>query len=167
MVEISNKCGDAIKLKAKISNGASVKSKFTATLKRPNGREIEVTEDLRKGLTLKVKLPKIYGALDVESEHTNGDVEVTGKYRPSGSGAFWNAKAKGYYNPALKGERVCRTTASFAVGDDQLNLSVGGEMTVADKCKNDGAAQGPDPSVEAYKLGFLYTPTHESQYSVI
>lgn len=167
VVEISNKCGDAIKLKAKISNGDAVKSKFTATLKRPNGREIEVTEDLRKGLTLKVKLPKIYGALDVESEHTNGDVEVTGKYRPSGSNAFWNAKAKGYYNPALKGERVCRATGSFAVGDDQLNLSVGGEITIADKCKNDNAAQGVDAAVEAYKLGFLYTPTKESQYSVI
>jgi len=167
VVEISQKCGDDIKLKAKISNGAAVKSKFTATLKRPNGREIEVTEDLKKGMTLKVKLPKLYKSLDVESEHTNGDVEVTGKYRPQGSNAFWNAKGSGYYNPSQKGARVCRSTASFAVGDDQLNLSVGGEITFEDKCKNDAAARGSDPYVKGYKLGFLYTPTKESQYSVI
>lgn len=167
VVEISNQCGDAIKLKAKIANAGAVKSKFTATLKRPNGRELEITEDLKKGMTLKVKVPALYKSLDVESEHTNGDVEVTAKYRPSGSNAFWNGKASGYYNPSLKGSRVCRSTASFAVGDDQLNLSVGGQMTVEDKSKNDGAVRGAEPYVKGYKLGFLYTPTTDSQYSVI
>jgi len=57
---------------------------------------------------------------------------------------------------------------SFAVGDDQLNLSVGGQMTVEDSAKNEkGAMRGADPFVKGYKLGFLYTPTKESLYSVI
>jgi len=168
VVEISQKCGSDIKLKAKISNAGAVKSKFTATLKRPNNREIEITEDLKKGMTLKVKVPALYKSLDIESEHTNGDVEVTAKYRPNGANAFWNAKASAYYNPSLKGSRVCRSTASFAVGDDQLNLSVGGQMTVEDSSKNEkGAMRGADPYVKGYKLGFLYTPTKESLYSVI
>jgi len=168
VVEISQKCGSDIKLKAKISNAGAVKSKFTATLKRPNNRDIEITEDLKKGMTLKVKVPALYQSLDIESEHTNGDVEVTAKYRPNGANAFWNAKASAYYNPSLKGSRVCRSTASFAVGDDQLNLSVGGQMTVEDSAKNEkGAMRGADPFVKGYKLGFLYTPTKESLYSVI
>merc|ERR1712176_991034 len=54
----------------------------------------------------------------------------------------------------------------FAVGDDQLNLCVGGELTVEDRCKIDGA-NGMDPKSTDYALGFLYTPTPDSQYSVI
>merc|ERR1719361_3371692 len=129
VVEISAKCTDDIKLKTKVTTGDNVKPKFTATMKRPNGREIEVTEDLKKGMSLNIKM-------------------------------------KGYYNPDANGERVMRAKAEFAVGDDQLNLCVGGELTVEDRCKIDGA-NGMDPKSTDYALGFLYTPTPDSQYSVI
>jgi len=165
VVEISSKCTDDIKLKTSVKTGDSVKPKFTATLKRPNGREIEVTEDLKSGMSLKIKMPKFYKAVDLDSEHTNRDVSVTAKYRPTAN-AFYNTKMKGYYNPDDKGERVLRAKAEFAVGDDQLNLCVGGELTVEDRCKIDGA-QGMDPKSTDYALGFLYTPTPDSQYSVI
>eukprot|EP01083_Nonionella_stella_P028825 79433_1 len=168
--EISNKCGDNIKLKTKITSGDIVKTKFVATLKRNKGREIELCEDLRKGLSLKLKIPKIYGNIDIESEHSNSDVEVKLKYRPSsnnGSNSFYNTKLTGYYNPDSNGNRICKTKAEFAVGDDQLNLSVGGDITIEDKSKNDAAFQGMDAKVKTYTLGFLYTPTKDTQYSVI
>ena len=169
VVEITNKCSDSIKLKTKIANGDSVKTKFTATLKRPKGREIEVTEDLKKGLSVKIKLPKLYRNVDFESEHTNGDVEVTAKYRPSASApnSFYNTKLKGYYNPDKKGQRECRAKAEFAVGDDELNLSVGGDITIVDQCSNENKFDGVEPKVEPYTLGCLYTPTKDTQYSVI
>jgi len=166
VVEVSTKCTDDIKLKTKVSTENSVRTKFTATIKRPNGREIEVTEDLRKGLSVKIKLPRFYRAFDVESEHSNRDVSVTAKYRPTAN-AFYNTKLKGYFNPDANGERVCRAKAEFAVGDDQLNLSVGGELTVEDRAKIDGPPQGADPKTHDYALGFLYTPSPDTQYSVI
>lgn len=166
VVEISSNCTDDIKLKFKTTTADSPKTKFTATMKRPNGREIEVTEDLRKGLSLKIKMPKLYRSFDVESEHSNRDVSLTAKYRPTAN-AFYNTKMKGYYNPDANGERVCRAKAEFAVGDDQLNLSVGGELTVEDRAKIGGPPQGADPKTHDYALGFLYTPTPDSQYSVI
>ena len=64
------------------------------------------------------------------------------------------------------GERIMRAKAEFAVGDDPLNLCVGGELTVEDRAKVDGAG-GVDPKTNDYALGFLYTPTPDSQYSVI
>jgi len=169
VVEITNKCDKNIKLKTKISTGDSVKTKFTATLKRDQGREIEVTEDLRKGLSVKIKIPKFYRNFDIESDHTNNDVEVTAKYKPSSdsSNSFYNTKLTGYYNPDNNGNRICKTKAEFAVGDDQLNLSVGGDITIEDKSKNDGPFQGVDAKVKTYTLGFLYTPTNDTQYSVI
>ena len=169
VVEITAKCQDNIKLKSKVSTGDNVKTKFVATLKRENNREIEITEDLRKGLSVKIKIPKIYGNIDIESEHSNSDVEVKAKYRPlsSSNNSFYNTKVTGYYNPDSNGNRICKTKAEFAVGDDQLNLSVGGDITVEDKAKNDSAFQGMDPKVKTYTLGFLYTPTKQSQYSVI
>jgi len=168
VVEITSGCSDNIKLKTKINTGSADKTKFTATLKRPNKREIEVTEDLRKGLSVKVKIPKFYGNFDIESEHRNGDVEVKAKYQPSGDSkdAFYNTKLTGYYNPDSNGTRICRAKAEFAVGDDQLNLSVGGDITLEDKAQLD-AGYGGAPEVTAYTLGFLYTPTKDSQYSVI
>jgi hypothetical protein len=171
VVEVSNKCCDDISVKTKISHADSVKTKFTATFKRPNGRSIEVTEDLRKGLTLKLKLPSFYRSIDIETEHTNADVEVTAKYKPSkdAKNSFYSTKVTGYYNPNRNNSRVCKTKAEFAVGDDQLNLSVGGDITVEDSAKlnaNHGQAVA-DPKVKAYTLGFLYTPTADSQYSVI
>jgi len=166
VVEFSSKCGDDIKLKSKISTGDSVKTKFIATLKRPNGREIELTEDLKKGLSLKLKMPALWRSFDVDSEHSARDVKVTAKYRPS-SNAFYNAKAVGYYAPNHNGERVCRAKAEFAVGDDELNLCVGGELTVEDRQKMNGPSQGVDPKSWPYALGFLYTPTKDSRYSVI
>jgi len=165
VVEISSKCTDDIKLKTKVTTGENVKPKFTATMKRPNGREIEVTEDLKKGMSLKIKMPKFYKAFDLESDHSNRDVSVTAKYRPTAN-AFYNTKMKGYYNPDANGERVMRAKAEFAVGDDQLNLCVGGELTVEDRCKIDDP-KGMDPKSTDYALGFLYTPTPDSQYSVI
>ena len=168
VVEISSNCTDDIKLKCTTKTD-SASTKFVATVKRPNGREIEVTEDLdprKGGLSLKIKMPKLYRSFDVESEHSNRDVLVTAKYRPTAN-AFYNTKLKGYYNPDANGERVCRAKAEFAVGDDQLNLSVGGELTVEDRAKIDGPPQGADPKTHDYALGFLYTPTPDSQYSVI
>merc|ERR1712228_91051 len=171
VVEITNQCSDSIKLKTKIQTGDAVKTKFTATLKRPNKREIEVSEDLRKGLSVKVKIPRFYGNINVESEHTNGDVEVKAKYAPSADSknAFYNTKLTGYYNPDSNGSRICRAKAEFAVGDDQLNLSVGGDITLEDKSKNNGKIGQDDISdlVKDYTLGFLYTPNNDSQYSVI
>eukprot|EP00484_Ammonia_sp_Unknown_P029158 CAMPEP_0197024560 /NCGR_PEP_ID=MMETSP1384-20130603/5075_1 /TAXON_ID=29189 /ORGANISM="Ammonia sp." /LENGTH=300 /DNA_ID=CAMNT_0042452961 /DNA_START=62 /DNA_END=964 /DNA_ORIENTATION=+ len=168
VVEVSTKCGDSISVKTKVSHADSVKTKFTATVKRPNGRQIEVTEDLRKGLSLKLKLPKFYRNIDIETEHTNADVELTAKYKPAADAknAFYSTKVTGYYNPDRDGARVCKTKAEFAVGDDQLNLSVGGDITVVDKSKHD-AHTGAEPKVTAYTLGFLYTPTKDSQYSII
>eukprot|EP01084_Bolivina_argentea_P286186 490908_1 len=169
VVEISNTCSDKIKLKTKISNGDSVKTKFTATLKRDKGVEVEVSEDLRKGLNVQIKVPKFYKNLNLESEHTNADVQVKLNYRPStdSANAFYNTKLTGYYNPNQKNNRVCRAKAEFAVGDDQLNLSVGGDITIEDKSNNDGPFQGVDAKVKTYTLGFLYTPTNDSQYSVL
>jgi len=169
VVEIKNKCSDNISLKTKIANGESVKTKFTATLKRENGREIEVTEDLRKGLSVKIKIPKLYRNINIESEHSNSSVEVTAKYKPSpdAKNSFYSTKVVGYYAPDIKGSRICKTKAEFAVGDDQLNLSVGGDITIEDKSKNDQPFQGVDAKVTTYTLGFLYTPTKDSQYSVI
>jgi hypothetical protein len=168
VVEITNKCCDDIKLKTKITNadGGRVKTKFVATLKN-DGREIEVSEDLRKGLNMKIKMPKIYGNISVESEHSNNDVEVKAKYRPSSSNSFYNTKVSGYYAPDANGSRVCVTKGAFAVGDDQLNLCVGGDITIEDRAKNDSPYQGINARVKSYTLGFLYTPSKEAQYSVM
>lgn len=166
VVEISNQCGDNIKLKTKIATGDSVKTKFTATLKREKGREIELTEDLRKGLSVKLKMPKFYRNFDIETEYAGNNLEVTTKYKPS-SNAFYNTKLTGCYNPDSNGNRIFKTKAAFAVGDDQLNLSVGGDITIEDRSKNDGPFQGVDAKVKTYTLGFLYTPSNDSQYSVI
>eukprot|EP00485_Elphidium_margaritaceum_P001846 CAMPEP_0202695374 /NCGR_PEP_ID=MMETSP1385-20130828/8976_1 /ASSEMBLY_ACC=CAM_ASM_000861 /TAXON_ID=933848 /ORGANISM="Elphidium margaritaceum" /LENGTH=303 /DNA_ID=CAMNT_0049351387 /DNA_START=45 /DNA_END=956 /DNA_ORIENTATION=- len=170
-IEIAAKCGGDIGLKGKFSSvgGPQVRSKFVATMKRDNGREIEVTEDLNKGLGLKVTLPKLYRNIDLQSEHSNADVEVTAKYQPSAEAknSFYSAKVAGYFNPSKNGKRVCSTKAEFAVGDDQLNLSVGGDITIVDEAKNDGASQSPDPKIKSYTLGFLYTPSKSTQYSVI
>eukprot|EP01084_Bolivina_argentea_P317579 550640_1 len=163
-VEISQNCGDNIKLKTKIKNGDNVKTKFTATLKRDK-REIEVTEDLRKGLSVNIKIPKFYKNFDIDTEHSNADVKVIAKYKPKGT--YYNTKLVGYYNPDSDGNRVCRTAAQFAVGDDQLNLCVGGKIVIEDKAKNNGPISGIQPTIKNYALGFLYRPAEKTEYSVI
>eukprot|EP00483_Globobulimina_turgida_P007329 UN07343 len=114
-------------------------------------------------------MPKIYGNISLESEHSNNDVEVKAKYRPSSSAAnsFYNTKVSGYYAPDSNGSRVCVTKGEFAVGDDQLNLCVGGDITIEDKAKNDSPFEGVNARVKSYTLGFLYKPTKDTQYSVI
>ena len=163
-VEVVQKCGDDIKLKTKIQNGDNVKTKFIATLKRDK-REVEVTEDLSKGLSVKIKIPKFYRNFDIESDHSNSDVKVTAKYKPKGT--YYNTKLVGYYNPDKDGNRICRSTAEFAVGDDQLNLCVGAKIVIEDKAKNNGPMQGVQPKIKTYALGFLYRPVEKTEYSVI
>jgi hypothetical protein len=165
-VEATLSCGDDLKFKTKVQNGPLLKTKFTATYNR-DGREVEVTEDLRKGLNVKVTLPKFYRNFDIDSEHCNSDVKVTAKYNPKDS-SFWNTKISGYYNPDCDGYRVCKTTAQFAVGDDQLKLSVGGEVVVEDRARNNANPRsGVEPNISTYSLGFLYRPTDDTQYSVL
>ena len=90
---------------------------------------------------------------------------VTAKYKPKST--YYNTKLIGYFNPDSDGNRVCRTEAQFAVGDDQLNLCVGGKIVIEDKAKNNSELQSLSPAIKTYSLGFLYRPTDTSQYSVI
>jgi len=148
--------------KAKVTTGANVGAKLTL-ISTPSWGTIEATEDIRKGLSLELKIPNLYKNLSLSSKHSNADVELTCEYRPNGS--YWNSKVKGYYNPEKNNNRVCSTTGSIAVGDDSLHLSVGGEMEV----KDEGPSNSTEfkPNVVDYSLGFLYEPTKESCYSLI
>lgn len=169
-VEILNTCCNDLKIKTKFSSVGSeeTKSKFSFTLKRDFG-SVEINEDLQKGLSVEVKLPNFYKSIDLVSKHSNKDVEVTAKYNPQNS--YWNTKLVGYYNPKDKNnQRVCRGTASFAVGDDGLKLNVGGQLVIEDKSsidKNANNANGPTTKISTYSLGFLYNPTNDTSFSVI
>ena len=96
--------------------------------------------------------------------HTNRNVEIKFDYNPSGS--YWNSRLEGSYSPDKEGQRVCISKFSMAVGDDSLNLSVGGQLEIEDKTAIENA-QSMQPQLKTYKLGFLYRPSDDSSYSVI
>lgn len=129
--------------------------KLTVILNRKFG-SIEVEED-GSNIAATVKVPSIYKELDLETKHTNKQVDITLKYKPKNS--YYNFHAKGDYIPNNKSnQRECNADLSFAVGDDSLNLSVGGQLKINDK---------DNTQKYDYKLGFLYTPNKLSQYSVL
>lgn len=96
--------------------------------------------------------------------HTNRNVEIKLDYNPSGS--YWNTRLEGSYEPEKEGNRICLSTLSGAVGDDSLNLSVGGQITIEDTASVENP-RTMQPEIKSYKLGFLYRPSSDSNYSVI
>lgn len=144
---------DDFTLKGKLKQKPNkLDQKLTFILKRKFG-DIEIEEN-GSNISAKIDIPNVYKGIDLETKHTNEDVNCTLKYKPKDS--YYNLRFKGDYKPA--NTRVIKGDLSFAVGDDSLNLNVGASINVEDK----GGNQKID-----YKLGFLYTPNKGSQYSVL
>jgi hypothetical protein len=161
--EFKNAVKDAT-FKGKITRkGDQTGAKLTAIAKTSWGN-VEVSEEVGKGLSVELTAPQVYRDLTVKSKHSDKEVEVTLEYQPKES--FWNAKVKGFYNPSINNNRVCTTTASAAVGDDSLNLAVGGEIVFRDEAPSDSPATS-NLKTDTYSVGFLYTPTQTSSYSLI
>jgi len=164
VVQLKAKPYDDIEVTGKTTqDGERFNNKLTVNLKRSFGT-VEFIEDFNKGISTEVKLPRIYRNFDFKSKHTNNNVEVKLDYKPEGS--YYNARLEGSYEPEREGNRICLSTLSVAVGDDSLNLSVGGQVTIEDKASVANPTS-VSPNVKSYKLGFLYTPSNTSNYSVI
>lgn len=164
VVELKGALSDDVKYTAKSNQqGDRFKNKVTLNLNRSFG-SIEFVEDFNKGISIEVKVPKFYKQFDLKTKHQNRCVNAKIDYRPKGS--YYNVRLDGHYDPDVEGNRLCTTTASVAVGDDSLNLNVGGEITIEDKQLASNSTN-IKPQVTTYRLGFLYTPNPDSCYSVI
>ena len=138
-------------------SGNNLDQKLVLILSRKFGN-IEIEENGSK-ISATINVPNIYKDIDLETKHTNKEVNVTVKYKPKN--CYYNARFKGDYAP----NKTQKGNISFAVGDDSLNLSVGGELTV-NKSVSKSGNQTTESWPYNYKLGFLYQPNKESQYSV-
>mmetsp|Transcript_57055 Transcript_57055/g.69684 ORF Transcript_57055/g.69684 Transcript_57055/m.69684 type:complete len:295 (+) Transcript_57055:35-919(+) len=138
-------------------SGNNLDQKLVLILSRKFGN-IEIEENGSK-ISATINVPNIYKDIDLETKHTNKEVNVTVKYKPKN--CYYNARFKGDYAP----NKTQKGNISFAVGDDSLNLSVGGEVTI-NKSVSKSGNQTTESWPYNYKLGFLYQPNKESQYSV-
>jgi hypothetical protein len=148
---------------AKLNAGDVPTGKVTANAKVPFG-SVEMTEDLRSGLSVEFKVPNMYKGIDFSSKHRASDVEATFKYR--GANGYWNTKVEGKYVPSSNGQRICSTKASVAVGDDRL-VKVGGEIEFEDKGESGVFPTEPNVTLTNYQLGFLYEPASNAAISLI
>lgn len=171
-VHLTTTEGDT-KLTAKVDHGDdNVSTKLIAKV-TPDWGTLEVTQASRKGIQIEAKVPKIWKDLDLTHKiNYNYSMESNFKYRKQDN--WWNIHVKNVYHPSKRVEinnedrdqRVCETTIGVAVGDEDLNLSVGGEVVLQDH-GDPGRFSSPNTSLTSYKLGFLYTPTKTSGYSLI
>lgn len=171
-VHLSTQQGDT-RLTAKVdSRDDNVTYKAIAKV-NPEWGTLEVTQAGGKGTQVEAKAPKVWRDLDFQYKlNPNYSMETQFKYRKED--CWWNVQVKSIYNPSKSvtindqpvDKRVCDTTIGVAVGDSDLNLSVGGEFCLSD-VGNPGELSAPNTSLTNYKLGFLYTPTPTSGYSLI
>jgi len=161
-VEIKSKFEDN-ELTFKVSDGdKGVSHKATALLKRPRGT-IEFTEDQKKGIQVETKFPQFFRNFDWKSKHSNAEAETTLDLKREDS--YWNAGVSNTWKNAEHEERSLDTKVSFAVGDDSMHVAVGGEVVIRDEHHQNLLSYSP--KFQSYSLGFLYTPTPASSYSVI
>jgi len=150
-------------VKAKVTDGHTVSSEISAEFDTDWGC-IEVIENARRGVSAKVHFHNIFREWNLATEHSESDLELTADYRPAGS--FWCTKLIGLYRPDLDGARVCRSRASVVVQDSQYRLAVGGEIELEDRRNSDGTKHHDHRWLKGYSMGFLYSPTETSQYSI-
>jgi len=158
--EISADTSEKSSVKVKVTDGSNVVTNITANFETKWGN-VEVVENSKHGLSVEFDVHNIFRQWNLNSKHSADDVEVTADYRPEGS--FWSTKLSGKYAPNHDGERLCSSTASAVVQDSQYNLAVGGEIELEDR----GTKPTHDKLLKSYSMGFLYSPTDKTQYSLI
>jgi len=148
-----------VKVKDDASLTTSVKTNFDT-----QWGKFELVEDSKKGLSVGLNVDHFCRQWNLKTTHSAQEVEATAECRPEGS--FWATELTGKYKPDEEGDRVCNSIFSIAVHDSQYNLAVGGKLELEDRRQRGSSLQYAN-LLKTYAMGFLYSPTDSTQYSLI
>jgi len=158
-LEIKGKIEDADLTLTLTDEDKPVGHSVKALIKRSWG-SVEVVEHHKEKISAEFKLPKFYGDYNFKTKLSTDNIDATLDYQPE----------KRFYNMKLNGTTE-NIKASFAVGDDSLNLNVGGEVIFKLEEQKTADTQSSFMNLmtifQEYQLGYLYTPTPDSSYSLI
>jgi len=161
--EINVSPTDKSNIKVKVKEASSLTTSVKTTFETQWGK-FDMEENSKKGLSVGLNIPQFCRQWSLRTTHSAHEVEATAACRPEGS--FWATEVTGKYKPDDEGDRVCNSIVSIAVHDSQYNLAVGGKLELEDRRERGRPLQYAN-LLKTYSMGFLYSPTDNTQYSLI
>ncbi|ETO02951.1 hypothetical protein RFI_34459, partial [Reticulomyxa filosa] len=145
-------------VKIKVKDGKNVTTTAKAEFETKWG-SVEVEEHSKTGTTVRFHVDNFFRHWNLRStERINHNFFKKEKKKKKNN----NNKNK---DIALR-NRVCTSECSISVQDNQYDLAVGGKLELEDN-REDGTPLHYQNLLKSYSMGFLYTPTESTQYSLI